>query len=95
LRIEISCGEMRVIRVPGIEMRIDSTIVYARGKLSTAAEEFLGLVRERRRDPRAATQRAARKIGIKVLSLAPLAAWIYSQIGQVVEDAALIVSSAI
>jgi DNA-binding transcriptional LysR family regulator len=93
---EIERGEIQLIEVAGLDMTIDSTIVYPRGNLSPAAGEFLSLLREARKERGRGAFRSpvGREIGIKVLSLAPLAAWLYSWIGQVIEDAALIASSA-
>jgi DNA-binding transcriptional LysR family regulator len=92
---EIERGEIQLIEVAGLDMTIDSTIVYPRGKLSAGGEEFLRLLRSEQRQPQPAARRTkSRAIAKNVLSLLPLAVWLYSLIGQVVEDAALIVSSA-
>jgi LysR family transcriptional regulator, low CO2-responsive transcriptional regulator len=76
LRSEIDSGEVHVIRVAGVDMRVASFIIYARkGRFSAAASAFLKLLRRRRRDPRPAAQLEERSSLAKVLALAPL--WLF------------------
>jgi len=50
---DIRTGDLRIIRVPGLKMHIDSYIIYHRGKpLSAYAKDFLALLRERTRRTR-------------------------------------------
>ncbi|HTM07263.1 MAG TPA: LysR family transcriptional regulator [Verrucomicrobiae bacterium] len=93
LRNEIRRAEIQVIHVPGMEVRIDSSIVYPRRKLSAAAGEFLDLLRRERREAKPAVRAARRKkLAVNIVSLAPLwlPGFIYSLIGQVVEDISLL-----
>jgi DNA-binding transcriptional LysR family regulator len=73
VRSEVESGEVQVIRIAGLDMRVASFIIYARrGRFSAAARAFLKLLRQRRRDPRPAALREARGGLASILALAPL-----------------------
>jgi DNA-binding transcriptional LysR family regulator len=73
LRREIENGEVQVIRVAGLDMRVASFIIYARkGRFSAAAGAFLKLLRQRRRHLRPGALREGRSGLANVLALAAL-----------------------
>src|SRR5689334_5759379 len=95
VRSEIDSGEVIVVEVAGLDMRINSSIVYSRAKpLSPEAVEFLQLMREARREATAEVRCELRKPLVHALSLAAL--WLpglaYSLIDSLV-DAGLIAST--
>jgi len=47
VQADIQRGDLRIIRVPGLEMHTDSFIIYPKQKpLSSDAKDFLALLRE-------------------------------------------------
>lgn len=88
LERDIARGELQLIGVAGLDMRIDSTIVYARRRLSPAAGEFLRLLRDQRRRPRAAARGAPALVAAALWA----ADFIYASIGQIADAASVAVS---
>ena len=97
LRSEIESGEFKVILIAGLDMRVESFIITPRKKpLSVAAEVFLQMLRSGRREPQTALVRGERKSVVNLVSLAPLwLSFIYSLIGQLVDDVSLLASALI
>jgi DNA-binding transcriptional LysR family regulator len=73
VRSEIENGEVKVIRVAGVDTRVASFIIYPRrGRFSAAARAFLKLLRQRRREPRPVALRERPSGFANVLALAAL-----------------------
>jgi DNA-binding transcriptional LysR family regulator len=89
---DIARGELQPVEVAGLDMRIDSTIVYARGRLSRMAEEFLRLLRDQRRKARAAARIAARAAKVIVLAVLWSADFIYAFAGQIADEPGIVLS---
>jgi DNA-binding transcriptional LysR family regulator len=94
LRNEIDHGEVQLIRVPGLDMRIESAIIHPRRQLSAAAGEFLNLVRDGRREAKAAARGELRTTLVNAISFAAL--WLsglfYSYIDSII-DATLLAAA--
>ena len=93
LRSEVDRGEVQLVEVPAVDLRVASWVIYRRDQqLSNAAEAFLALVRAERRGPRMALRERRKNPALRVLSLAPLflPGFVYSLVSEAIEAASAI-----